>query len=70
MHVSMTVPTDDLQSVRTMYPELESIGYDRRNAFIGLAGVVGVAVLLSFWPPGHAEISAPPGACSSQVPST
>ena len=26
----------------------ESIGYDRRNAFIGLAGVVGVAVLLSF----------------------
>jgi len=29
----MTVPTDDLRSVRTLYPELEAIGYDRAFSF-------------------------------------
>lgn len=33
MHVSMTVPTDDLGLVRTMYPELERVGYDRAFSF-------------------------------------
>lgn len=44
MHVSMTVPTEDLREVRTIYPELEEIGYDRafsfeakHNAFVPLA---------------------------------
>ncbi len=29
----MTVPTDDLSTVRTLYPELESAGYDRAFSF-------------------------------------
>lgn len=29
----MTVPTEDLTQVRTLYPELESIGYDRAFSF-------------------------------------
>lgn len=33
MHVSMTVPTDDLSSVRTVYRELEEVGYDRAFSF-------------------------------------
>ena len=33
MHVSMTVPTDDLDTVRTIYPELEEVGYDRAFSF-------------------------------------
>jgi probable F420-dependent oxidoreductase len=33
MHVSMTVPTDDLDSVRSIYPALEEIGYDRAFSF-------------------------------------
>jgi probable F420-dependent oxidoreductase len=33
MHVSMTVPTDDLDTVRSTYPELEEIGYDRAFSF-------------------------------------
>lgn len=33
MHVSMTVPTDDLGSVRTLYRELEEVGYDRAFSF-------------------------------------
>jgi probable F420-dependent oxidoreductase len=33
MHVSMTVPTEDLRAVRTLYPELEEIGYDRAFSF-------------------------------------
>ena len=33
MRVSMTVPTDDLSTVRTMYPELERLGYDRAFSF-------------------------------------
>ena len=33
MHVSMTVPTDDLTTVRGMYAELEAIGYDRAFSF-------------------------------------
>jgi probable F420-dependent oxidoreductase len=33
MHVSMTVPTDDLDTVRSIYPELEEIGYDRAFSF-------------------------------------
>lgn len=33
MHVSMTVPTEDLREVRTIYPELEEIGYDRAFSF-------------------------------------
>jgi probable F420-dependent oxidoreductase len=33
MHVSMTVPTDDLDSVRSIYRELEDIGYDRAFSF-------------------------------------
>jgi len=33
MHVSMTVPTDDLTTVRTIYPELEEVGYDRAFSF-------------------------------------
>lgn len=33
MIVSMTVPTDDLSSVRTVYPELERLGYDRAFSF-------------------------------------
>ncbi|MEZ5205783.1 MAG: TIGR03617 family F420-dependent LLM class oxidoreductase [Acidimicrobiales bacterium] len=33
MHVSMTVPTEDLRAVRTIYPELEAIGYDRAFSF-------------------------------------
>jgi probable F420-dependent oxidoreductase len=33
MHVSMTVPTEDLREVRTLYPALEDIGYDRAFSF-------------------------------------
>ena len=33
MHVSMTVPTEDLREVRRIYPELEAIGYDRAFSF-------------------------------------
>jgi probable F420-dependent oxidoreductase len=33
MHVSMTVPTEDLGDVRTLYPRLEEIGYDRAFSF-------------------------------------
>ena len=33
MHVSMTVPTDDLSSVRTLYREIEDVGYDRAFSF-------------------------------------
>jgi probable F420-dependent oxidoreductase len=33
MRVSMTVPTDDLSEVRSMYPELERVGYDRAFSF-------------------------------------
>lgn len=33
MHVSMTVPTDDLAEVRSIYPELERVGYDRVFSF-------------------------------------
>ncbi len=33
VHVSMTVPTDDLSTVRTVYRELEEAGYDRAFSF-------------------------------------
>ena len=33
MHVSMTVPTEDLRDVRTIYPALEDVGYDRAFSF-------------------------------------
>ncbi|HWJ63357.1 MAG TPA: TIGR03617 family F420-dependent LLM class oxidoreductase [Acidimicrobiales bacterium] len=33
MHVSMTVPTDDLRQARTVYRELEGLGYDRAFSF-------------------------------------
>lgn len=33
MHVSITVPTEDLGQVRTLYPELERLGYDRAFSF-------------------------------------
>lgn len=33
MHVSMTVPTDDLRQARTVYRELEDLGYDRAFSF-------------------------------------
>jgi probable F420-dependent oxidoreductase len=33
VHVSMTVPTEDLTQVRTLYPRLEEIGYDRAFSF-------------------------------------
>ncbi len=33
MHVSMTVPTDDLAEVRSIYAELEQVGYDRVFSF-------------------------------------
>ena len=33
MHVSMTVPTEDLREVRTIYRELEDVGYDRAFSF-------------------------------------
>ncbi len=33
VHVSMTVPTEDLREVRTLYPRLEAIGYDRAFSF-------------------------------------
>jgi len=33
VHVSMTVPTDDLSTVRTLYRELEDVGYDRAFSF-------------------------------------
>jgi probable F420-dependent oxidoreductase len=33
MHVSMTVPTDDLGTVRSVYAELEEVGYDRAFSF-------------------------------------
>ena len=33
MHVSMTVPTEDLARVRTIYAELEQVGYDRVFSF-------------------------------------
>ena len=33
VHVSMTVPTEDLREVRTLYFELESVGYDRAFSF-------------------------------------
>lgn len=33
MHVSMTVPTEDLRLARTVYRELEDLGYDRAFSF-------------------------------------
>ena len=33
MHVSMTVPTEDLRDVPTVYPALEELGYDRAFSF-------------------------------------
>ncbi len=33
MHVSITTPTDDLREVRSLYPRLEQIGYDRAFSF-------------------------------------
>lgn len=33
MHVSMTVPTDDLRLARTIYRDLEDLGYDRAFSF-------------------------------------
>lgn len=33
MHVSITVPTEDPRDARTIYPELEAIGYDRAFSF-------------------------------------
>lgn len=33
MHVSMTVPTEDLRDARRIYAELEAIGYDRAFSF-------------------------------------
>jgi probable F420-dependent oxidoreductase len=33
MHVSITVPTEDLGEVRSLYPRLEEIGYDRAFSF-------------------------------------
>lgn len=33
MRISMTVPTDDLASARTVYGELEALGYDRAFSF-------------------------------------
>jgi probable F420-dependent oxidoreductase len=33
MHVSMTVPTDDLRLARSIYRELEDMGYDRAFSF-------------------------------------
>ncbi len=33
MHVSMTVPTDELSSVRRLYREIEEAGYDRAFSF-------------------------------------
>ena len=33
VHISMTVPTEDLGQVRTLYPELERLGYDRAFSF-------------------------------------
>ena len=33
MHVSMTVPTDDLSTVRSLYRSLEEVGYDRAFSF-------------------------------------
>ena len=33
MHVSMTVPTDDLSQAREIYRTLEDIGYDRAFSF-------------------------------------
>jgi probable F420-dependent oxidoreductase len=33
MHVSLTVPTDDVRLARTIYPELEAIGYHRAFSF-------------------------------------
>ncbi|MGI9604037.1 MAG: TIGR03617 family F420-dependent LLM class oxidoreductase [Acidimicrobiales bacterium] len=33
MHVSITAPTEDLTAVRTLYRELERIGYDRAFSF-------------------------------------
>ncbi len=33
MHVSMTVPTDDLSQARTIYATLEALGYDRAFSF-------------------------------------
>jgi hypothetical protein len=33
MHVSLTVPTDDVRQARTIYPELEAIGYHRAFSF-------------------------------------
>jgi probable F420-dependent oxidoreductase len=33
MHVSTTTPTEDLTAVRNLFPELESVGYDRAFSF-------------------------------------
>jgi len=33
MQVTMTVPTEDLSEVRSLYPELERLGYDRACSF-------------------------------------
>jgi probable F420-dependent oxidoreductase len=33
MHVSITAPTEDLTAVRTLYRELEDVGYDRAFSF-------------------------------------
>jgi probable F420-dependent oxidoreductase len=63
MHVSMTVPTEDLREVRTLYPALEDIGYDRafsfeakHNPFVPLAAAaehtermqLGTAIAIAF----------------------
>ena len=33
MHISITVPTDDLSLTRSIYPEIEAVGYDRAFSF-------------------------------------
>lgn len=63
MHISITAPTEDLREVRSLYPELEAIGYDRafsfeakHNPFIALAVAgehttrleLGTAVAIAF----------------------
>ncbi len=63
MHISITAPTEDLREVRSLYAELEAIGYDRafsfeakHNPFIALAVAgehttrleLGTAVAIAF----------------------
>lgn len=33
MHISITVPTDDLSLTRSIYSEIEAVGYDRAFSF-------------------------------------